>query len=61
MEVDDTMVDPEFAAVHAWTPEYRVIINRMEDYLAKKTGERLGGSGRVGDILVTPSGRGRYD
>ena len=36
MEVDDAMVDPEFDAVHAWTPRDRVLINRMEDCLARR-------------------------
>ena len=35
VEVDDAMVDLDFDAVHAWTARDRVIIERMEDYLAR--------------------------
>ena len=60
VEVDDAMVEPSFDAVHAWTPRARVIIQKDGRLLGKKKGERLGGSGRIGDILVMPNGRGRY-
>ena len=36
MEVVDAISDPEFDVIHAWRLRDRVIIRKMEDYLARK-------------------------
>ena len=36
MEVEDAMAEPEFDAVQVWKPRDRVIIQRMDDHLARR-------------------------
>ena len=36
MEIGGAMMEPKFDAVHAWKPKVPVIIERMEDFLARR-------------------------
>ena len=36
MEIGGAMVEPKFDAVHVWKPKVPVIIERMEDFLARR-------------------------
>ena len=53
VEVDDEVLELE----EAKRRNNHLINGRLR---GKKKGERAGGSGRIGDIIVMPNGRGRY-
>ena len=53
--MDDAISDPEFDVIYAWRPIDRVIIRKVEDYLARKREDIWVKVGELEAYLLCPT------